>query len=267
MPLRPRRFALLAFVLVGVALAEAALLAVWAFRDPERIRRGSAYLRGERLAARLGCFGCHGPGGVKGSLDPTSPTGSVPSWSGGTHMMYVQDEKEIREYILDGMPSRLRESAEEGRKRLDKLTIRMPAYRALVTDAQLQDLVAYYKAVSWFETPPDEAAARGRDTALRLGCFGCHGPEGRGLIINPGSFKGYIPPWDGDDWDDLVKSDAEFDEWVKTGEISRFRRNPLAAHFLDAQQIKMPGYRDILKPGELESLRSLVGWVRSTRKG
>jgi len=152
MPLRPRRFALLAFVLVGVALAEAALLAVWAFRDPERIRRGSAYLRGERLAARLGCFGCHGP-------------------------------------------------------------------------------------------------------------------EGRGLIINPGSFKGYIPPWDGDDWDDLVKSDAEFDEWVKTGEISRFRRNPLAAHFLDAQQIKMPGYRDILKPGELESLRSLVGWVRSTRKG
>ncbi len=181
-------------------------------------------------------------------------------------MMYVQDEKEIREYILDGMPSRLREKTEEGRKRLDKLTIRMPAYRGLVTDAQLQDLVAYYKAVSWFETPPDEAAARGRDTALRLGCFGCHGPEGRGLIVNPGSFKGYIPPWDGDDWDDLVKSDAEFDEWVKTGEISRFRHNPLAAHFLDAQQIKMPGYRDILKPGELDSLRSLVQWVRSTRK-
>ena len=50
-------------------------------------------------------------------------------------MMYVQDEKEIREYILDGMPSRLRESAEEGRKRLDKLIAysaqgeRVPEYR------------------------------------------------------------------------------------------------------------------------------------------
>jgi hypothetical protein len=33
--------------------------------------------------------------------------GEIPAWDGGMAMMYVKDEKEIREWILDGRPWRL----------------------------------------------------------------------------------------------------------------------------------------------------------------
>jgi len=50
----------------------------------------------------------------------------------------------------------------------------------------------------------------GKDAAWRLGCFGCHGPEGRGLLANPGSFTGYVPAWDGPDYAELVHDQQEF---------------------------------------------------------
>ena len=40
----------------------------------------------------------------------------------------------------------------------------------------------------------------GDTVAERLGCFRCHGSGGRGASRNPGSLKGYIPPWDGHDF-------------------------------------------------------------------
>ena len=44
----------------------------------------------------------------------------------------------------------------------------------------------------------------GYASAERLGCFRCHGPGGRGASRNPGGLKGYIPPWDGRDFAELV---------------------------------------------------------------
>ena len=44
---------------------------------------------------------------------------------------------------------------------------------------EVDELVAYVEAVSDFDPVPD-AVAQGRDAAARLGCFACHGPQGRG---------------------------------------------------------------------------------------
>src|SRR5438132_279047 len=64
--------------------------------------------------------------------------------------------------------------------------ISMPAYRGTIAPAELDDLVVYVLAIS--DAPrriPPEIEA-GRRLAARLGCFGCHGPDGRGGPPNPG---------------------------------------------------------------------------------
>jgi len=179
----------------------------------------------------------------------------VPPWTGGTWMMYNADEGDIREWILDGYPS--------DREPDSGALIPMPAYRGEISDADLDDLVAYVLAVSQFGSPDDPEAASGRTVANRRGCFGCHGPEGRGLIENPLSFKGYIPPWDGDDYLELVGDDGEFRQWVRNGISDRFRDNPAARVFVDRQIVPMPAYGALISDEELDQLLAYVEWVRS----
>jgi mono/diheme cytochrome c family protein len=220
--------------------------------------------RGRRIAERLGCFACHGPGGEGGVPNPGSEEEEVPAWSGGMVMMYALNEAEIREWILDGAPRRLREQ-EAHEEEHERALLRMPAYRGRLSEEELNDLVAYFKAVSWFETPPSELAARGREVAFEKGCFGCHGPSGMGRLPNPGSFKGYIPGWDGPDFRELVRDERELEEWILEGISRRFRSNPAAQFFLKRQAIKMPAYRGHLTDEELEALKAYIRWVQETR--
>lgn len=251
-------------VLLGLlAAAEGAVLGLWWFRDPERAREASAVLRGQRVAGRMGCFACHGPEGVAGLPNPGARTGEVPGWVGGTYMMYNQAPGEIREWILDGAPRRLLDDPSARASRAAQL-LAMPAYRGRVAGGDLDDLVAYVQSVSGAFHPPEGGpAAQGRALAAAHGCFGCHGPEGRGLLRNPGSFKGYIPAWDSDEYLELVRTPEEFHEWVANGEIGRFRENPAAAFYLDRQAIRMPPFRDVLKRDAIESLRAYVEWIRA----
>jgi mono/diheme cytochrome c family protein len=59
-------------------------------------------VRGQRIAADLGCFACHGPGGGGGTANPGSEEGSVPAFTERTQMMYVKTADDLREYVLDG---------------------------------------------------------------------------------------------------------------------------------------------------------------------
>ena len=250
-------------MLVALAVTEGVVLGIWWFRDPNRARSSSPVLRGHQVAKRLGCFSCHGPEGSAGLPNPGAGTGSVPSWSGGTFMMYNETPEEIREWVLDGIAVRLRSDPIDQERRSRQL-ISMPAYRGRLTEPELEDLVSYVQSVSGAFRPPEAGgAAAGRELAVSNGCFGCHGPEGRGLLRNPGSLRGYIPPWDSPDYPELVKSPEEFREWVADGEIRRFRENPAAAFFLDNQAIKMPPFRDILNDSDIESLRAYVEWIRA----
>jgi mono/diheme cytochrome c family protein len=169
-------------------------------------------------------------------------------------MMYNSSEDDVRAWILDGHPP--------DRKPDAAALIPMPAYRGEVGEADLDDLVAYVLAVSQFGRPEDPEVAAGRRVASRNGCFGCHGPEGRGLIENPLSFKGYIPAWDGSDYLELVANADEFRQWVRSGISDRFRDNPAARAFVDRQIVPMPAFGDTISDEEIDQLFAYVAWMR-----
>jgi mono/diheme cytochrome c family protein len=157
------------------------------------------------------------------------------------------------------MPRRLRAQEDgEGEPSL----LRMPAWRGVLSDRQVADLVAYVKAVSDFERPDDPLAEQGRQAAERLACFGCHGPQGRGSLPNPGSFKGYIPAWDGQDFGELAVNDVEIREWIVEGSPRRLRGNPVARYFLQRQSVQMPAYHGRLAEADLQALVAYIRWLR-----
>ena len=118
-------------------------------------------------------------------------------------------------------------------------------------------------AVAVFEhirRPRLTPALRGFAVAQNNGCFACHGPGGRVGSTNPGSFEGYIPPWQGEDYAELVRNDDELRNWILHGKIDRLESNPVARFFTRRQVIQMPAYRDVLTDSELESLMSYIEW-------
>lgn len=258
---------LLMMSVLGVALGLGfALLRFW------KAPLYSSFSRGQALAERLGCFACHGPGGTSGIANPGSDEKTVPTWDGGTLMMYAKNEEEIREWILDGMPQRLRgrhehhghnggEDHHQGHQHEGEALIDMPAFRDKVTSRELEDLVSFVKAVGWTDEIQDPLARKGREVALEKGCLGCHGPEGRSPMPNPGSLKGYIPPWDSKDFGELVKNDEELEEWILNGVTRRFQNNRLANFFVERQKIHMPPYKKHLSPEELSALKAYIRWV------
>lgn len=241
----------LAFCLLIAALAGVGAVAWW------RSRNLGAVQRGARLAAARGCLACHGPAGRLSDPEGALGVGSVPSFEHDEVTAHAKTEAEIREWILDGKPRRLRE-AEAGE---EEAILRMPAWRGRLSASEVEELVAYVKAVSDFEPPPDEVA-EGRDAAARLGCFACHGPQGRFDTPNPGSLKGYIPAWSGPDFPKLARDDGEIREWIRDGSPKRLRDNPVATFFLRRPAIRMPAYGDRVSEDEVRRISAYIGWLR-----
>jgi mono/diheme cytochrome c family protein len=246
-------------IIVGLSLVAAVLAAGVGFLAMrtrwQRAALDTPVARGRLVAEAMGCPACHGPGGGQPIANPGAKGGEVPGWTGGTWMMWNRDERDVRAWILKGRPEH--READQG------ALIKMPAYESRVGPRALDDLVAYVLAASNFGPIPDEAAAAGHEAAYRLGCFGCHGPEGRGLTMNPGSFKGYVPPWDGLDYPDLVRDDRELSQWVRRGASDRFLANPIARRILETQAISMPAYGDRVSDHELAAIAAYISWVRA----
>ena len=118
------------------------------------------------------------------------------------------------------------------------------------------------KAVSDFDPVPD-AVAEGREAAARLGCFACHGPQGRFDTPNPGSLKGYIPSWSGADFPELARDEGEIREWIRDGSPKRLRDNPVAAFFMRRQAIRMPAYGDRVSEDEIRRITAYIDWLRA----
>ncbi len=253
---RPRRikFAsiLAVFVLVAVAASPWRVRAYWAWRSSNPVRRGV------RLAAELGCFSCHGHRGGAGISDPGLDAG-VPAWSGGVWMMFVDDDDDVRDIILNGsVPD------QDAGKRPP---IEMPAYRDRLSGSDLEDLVAAFKLLARMNFPPaDSAARRGHDLAREWDCFSCHGPGGSGGLPNPGSFAGFVPGWYGADFENLVRDREEFNEWVREGTLERLEKHPIARFFLRRQRVLMPAYGR-LNRGQLDDLWAYVEWLEATEGG
>jgi mono/diheme cytochrome c family protein len=253
-------------VLLGVILIESGYLGLSMARNYWKSEtQDTPFLRGKRVAEKFGCFGCHGPMGMQGIINPGYQLERVPSWSGGTAMMFIHDESEIRQWILNGMPFWATNDV-AFQERRSKALIKMPTYKNVISEEELADLIAFYKGIAWYETPESDDAAAGREIAFNHGCFGCHGPEGRGLNDNPLAFKGYIPSWDGSDYNELVQNDDEFTQWVKNGIADRFQKNPAAAHFSMEQIVQMPAFKHVLSNDEIFKIRAYVKWLRSRSK-
>ena len=206
--------------------------------------------RGADLALAQGCMGCHeGPG-----ASPMLPRSFA--------NLDDVDAATLREWILDGMPQRVRNDS-EARAALEAAAIRMPPWRGRLSDREVDDLIAYLRALANADLPEDPAVRAGHAVAERLGCFRCHGPGGRGAGSNPGSLKGYIPPWDGLDFAELVVDQAELREWILRGRPERLQKNPLARFFLDRQAIPMPAFRGQVTEQDLLALEASINWLRT----
>jgi mono/diheme cytochrome c family protein len=231
-----------------------------------RTRHAGPVQRGWAVADAHGCFGCHGPGGAGAAVEradaDVQAVVAVPSFRKDDLDAYAQTDAEIREWILDGMPRRVRATSGEADAGEAALVV-MPAFRGVLSDAEVDDLVAYVRAVGDRPAPNEARAAAGREAAERLGCFTCHGPQGRGAVRNPGSLKGYIPPWDGPDFAELARDEAELAEWILDGRPRRLAEDRLARFFLDRQVIRMPAYRGRISEGDLQAIGHYVRWLRT----
>ena len=61
----------------------------------------------------------------------------------------MRDDAELREWILDGSPKRLRENP-GARHFLDGQVVQMPAYRRVIADDQLAKIMGY---IQWRRAP------------------------------------------------------------------------------------------------------------------
>src|SRR5437899_791643 len=87
----------------------------------------------------------------------------------------------------------------------------------------------------WRESDP--VVARGRERMVKFRCESCHGIGGSGGVANPGSFKGYVPGWLGDDFKDLARDDSELRQWILDGGVERLAKDHLAVFFLTRQRL------------------------------
>jgi mono/diheme cytochrome c family protein len=236
------------------ALAAIGLLQWWRTHNVGPVQRGA------RLASARGCLACHGASGRLADPDGARGIGSVPSFEHDDVAAYARSEAEIREWILDGRPRRLRDSTEP------PPLLRMPPWRGRLASAETDALVAWVVASSDFAPVPGPVAAA-REAIAGLGCFACHGPQGRGDTPNPGSLKGYIPSWSGADFPELARDDAEILEWVRDGAPRRLRDNPVAAWFMKRQTIRMPAFGARVSEAELAQITFYIRWLRGPGAG
>jgi mono/diheme cytochrome c family protein len=186
----------------------------------------------------------------------------VPRFGGGNAFMYVDSRAEIAEFIRFGA-KRSWLADPEVRARLAGQAIRMPAYGERLSDDEVGDLVAWVAALDGFDLPGDDAVQAGRALARQHGCLSCHGVEGAGGVANPGALGGVVPGFAGGNFAHLVRDEAEFREWVRTGTLERLAGNRLVARAWRRQRLQMPAYgEDRLSEAELTQLWA---WVKTLR--
>lgn len=218
-------------------------------------------LLGQQLARDNGCWACHLPYGSREVGNPGSRWGTVPRFRAGNALMYATDVRELEEFIVHGAPLSWLEDPKV-RQRLERQTIRMPAYGGHFSPKELENLVTYVAAEEALVSPGGESAAAGRALALRHGCLSCHGVEGSGGQPNPGSIGGFVPGFLGKNFTDLVQDEEEFREWIRTGTLERLESNRLARFFFRRQKLSMPAYGEALEETELQQLWA---WVQAAR--
>jgi cbb3-type cytochrome c oxidase subunit III len=188
---------------------------------------------------QFACAQCHGQQG-KGGVSPDVPALSAV----GRALTAAQ----LRQIIDHG----LGESANPTKPY-------MPVWGAVVSDAQVSDLVAYLHA--GLPAVPDATpvavpqrqglAVAGAALYVRNGCINCHGPNGLGGVPNPESPDRTIPPLSGADFRKEFNTDAKIADVIRSGSV--IGRAPI---------VSMPHWGGIISEQEL---KALVAYIKTLK--
>lgn len=102
---------------------------------------------------------------------------------------------------------------------------------------------------SWREENPIRCGAR---LARRAGCLSCHGPDGSKGLPDPNG--GEVPVWDGGVPMMYVSGVQEVREYIEDGVSKRRAASASARADRARAAIKMPAYRDVLAPRQIDDL-------------
>ena len=191
----------------------------------------------------------------------TRGIGSVPSFEHDDVTAYAKSEGEIREWILDGKPRRLREAAGG---EADARCCGCPPGAAGCPRREVDQLVAYVKAVSDFDPVPDAVAdGPGRGRAPRL----LRLPRPAGPLrhaeprlpqgLHPVLERGRLPGA-------RARRRARSASGSATAARSGSASNPVAAFFMRRQAIRMPAYGDRVSEDEVRQITAYIRWLRAS---
>jgi len=255
-----RKWVVIAIAAAGCAAAVPFLLPV-----AMRARADNPIWHGMREAQEHGCLNCHSAPNNRELPNPGSSSDTVPSFSGGNLMMYVDRPEEIREWIRDGVTHK-RSGDPKWREETKAQLIHMPAFADVLDGAEIDALAAYVLAVDDYFSPAGEREKRGEEIA-RSQCMSCHNVGGAGGLPNPRSPFGYVPGFFGPDFHDLVKGETELREWIKTGTSKRVAAAPFATWFWKRQKLAMPAFGDHLAPADVDALIAYIDWLAKSDGG
>jgi len=165
-----------------------------------------AVAAGARDYVDFGCVQCHGEGG-QGGVDP-----AVPALTGATSLTADQ----------------LRTLINKGAGLSDNPTQPfMPVWHDIVSDHQVNDLVAYIHAglpaVPGAQpqlVPQDQGdVVAGQVLYSNYGCINCHGPNGLGGVPNPLSEDKTIPPLSGADFRSEFNTPQKIADVIRSGSV------------------------------------------------
>ena len=221
--------------------------------------------RGAKVADQAGCFSCHGLRSDQGSLNPSrasepSSFSRVPSIFEERYSVEV-----LREWIEEGISSEKRQSKSHTEARKKEL-LHMPPYKGRLSSDEIDDLMAFLALTQYSVAAPSYSApAPGEELVRRFACFTCHGELGQGGVKDLGSLKGYIPGFFGQDFRALTRNGNLKDifEWIENGASDSFLNQGFLGFypgrfFSERQVIKMPAYKELLPPDEIQIIAEFV---------
>ena len=186
---------------------------------------------GAHTFVQFACAECHGPQG-RGGVSP-----DVPALKTVGKAMNVATLTRIIDHGLG-------ESANPTKPY-------MPVWGAVISKAQVADLVAYIRAglpavadTQPVSVPGDQGqAVAGAALYVRYGCINCHGPNGLGGVPNPLSPDKSIPPLSGQDFRGEFNTDAKIVAVIRSGSV--IGKAPI---------VSMPHWGGIIPPGDVAAL-------------
>ena len=194
---------------------------------------------GAHLFVRFACSACHGYFG-QGGVSPDVPALKP--------LAKVLTAAQMRSYIYHGV----------GESKNPKKPY-MPVWGAVISDAQIADLVAYIRAglprVEYATPIPipttQGPAVAGMALFQRYGCENCHGPNGLGGVPNPLSKDKVIPALAGKDFRKEF-TDAQIMAIIRSGSVLG-----------EAPIVSMPHWGGIIPDSQL---REIVAYLKTLKR-